>query len=59
MSSDVAIYYINLLTKESPQDTLSLASGVRAKGNAEQGDKVNKGPFHSRGQGASTSKKQK
>ena len=45
---------INLSTKESPRDVLSLASGVRAKGNAQQGDKVNKGPFYSWGQGAYT-----
>ena len=48
------MYYIDLSTKESPQDALSLASGVRVDGNAQQGHKVNKGPFHSCGQKAST-----
>ena len=48
------LYIINLSTKESPRDVLSLASGVRADGSAQQGDKVIKGPFYSWGQGAYT-----
>ena len=46
------LYIINLSTKESPRDVLSLASGVRAEASAQQGDKVNKGPFYSWGEGA-------
>ena len=46
------LYIINLSTKKSPNDVLSLASGVKAEGSAQQGDKVNKGPFYSWGQGA-------
>ena len=48
------LYIINLSTKESPHDVLSLASGVRAEESAQQGDKVKKGPFYSWVQGAYT-----
>ena len=48
------LYIINLSTKESPHDVLSLASGVRAEDSAQQGNKVNKGPFYSWVQGAYT-----
>ena len=46
------LYIINLSTKKSLHDVPSLESGVRAEGSAQQGDKVNKGPFYSWGQGA-------
>ena len=31
------LYITNLSTKESPQDVLSLTSGVRVEGSAQQG----------------------